>query len=97
MENARNTPPPPAAPLATAPPDTLTLLRAARAPALHRTRATDLPDLVAGLEVACETARVAALRRLRLATDRRDRTDSFADLFAALRRARSEVKRRETA
>ncbi|MFN3823745.1 MAG: hypothetical protein ACK4RN_07185 [Pseudorhodobacter sp.] len=82
--------------------DLSALLQRARRQALHDASGADLRKLVVALEAACEFARVAALRNLLhpgLQTehgDRADRNCGFAALFALLRRARLEVRRRDS-
>lgn len=79
------------------------LLQSARLPVLRSSSAADLRNLVASLEVACEAARVTALctvlgaRRQVADVDDAGQNCGFAALFAALRRARAEVKRRDIA
>lgn len=81
-------------------PDIADLLAAAQWSNLRASTAADLRHLVRRLEIACEAARVAALRNM-LALEQRmnkggatDQNCGFARLFTALRRARSEMKRR---
>lgn len=76
------------------------LLDSAGRQALRTTDTRHLRGLIMSLEIACETARVATLQTLRdpgsdsgidMAKAQRF---GFADLFAALRRTRTEVARR---
>lgn len=76
------------------------LLESARARALKNSNAMDLQNLVVRLEVACEVARVAAVRDIQnpdsdADQDFGDDSPGFADLYGALRRARAEARRRE--
>ncbi|PWK61459.1 hypothetical protein [Roseicyclus mahoneyensis] len=77
------------------------LLEAARHHALRMSTSKDLRTLILRLYEACETARVAAISALHepaLRSGGEEATDhnfGFADLFAALRRARAEVAVRE--
>lgn len=81
-------------------PDSSQLLLSARLPALRASSAASLLTLVAMLSIACEEARVAALRNVLGLTPPtglngdNNQKSSFAELFAALRHARGEVKRR---
>lgn len=81
--------------------DARELVQAARGPDLRMSKVAELRKLVALLEVACEAARVAALRNLlnvrRHVAERGDDALNcdFANLFTALRRARTEMQRRE--
>ena len=74
---------------------------AARWQAIRESTSTELLRLVLRLEHACEVARVAALRNLHRSGQGADfggdadRTLGFATLYAALRRARAETRRRE--
>jgi hypothetical protein len=76
------------------------LLRSARLLVLRASSAADLLNLVALLSIACEEARVTALRNvLGLAPRAGDHGPSkqncgFANLFAALHHTRAEIKRR---
>lgn len=77
------------------------LLKAARQHALRTSSAKDLQILILHLEEACERARVAAISALHDPAPRsggveeRGHNFGFADLFAALRRARAEMAARE--
>lgn len=77
------------------------LLILAQSSNLRACNASQLRDLVRYLEVACETARVAALRNVmgpehgKQSARTEDQNCGFARLFTGLRRARSELKRRE--
>ena len=79
------------------------LLQAARWRSLRQSTPAELLRLMPRLEIACEAARVAALGNLRRSWSRigfvgdADRTRGFAELYAALRRARAETRRREPA
>ncbi len=82
-------------------PDTAELLRLSQIAKLRVIEKSELRDRIFLLERACEIARVAALRNV-MGRDRyvkpgraADRNCGFARLFAALRRARSELKRRD--
>lgn len=77
------------------------LLHSARASALRTSNVAELQALVSQLEVACEAARVAAIQDLlkgpagqRSDAKTAERDGGFADLFSALRRARTEIRRR---
>jgi len=85
-------------------PDRADLLHLAKAPTLHACSEQELRALVTTLERACEIARVAALRDIRFGPERPVSTNGaagrnfgFAGLYMALRRAKSEIRRRETA
>ena len=79
------------------------LLQAARWRSLRQSMPTELLRLMPRLEHACEAARVAALGNLRRSgpgiggAGSADRTAGFAELYAALRRARAETRRRKSA
>ena len=79
------------------------LLQAARWLSLRQSTLAELLRLMPRLEIACEAARVDALGNLRRSWSRvgfvghADRTRGFAELYAALRRARAETRRREPA
>ena len=81
-------------------PDPAELLRSARLTELRASSSADLQNLVAMLSIACEEARVAALRNVLGLAPRvgyhgnSNLNCSFADLFAALRHTRAEIKRR---
>ena len=83
--------------------DLAELLQAASWCVLSDSTSAELQRLVPRLEQACEASRVAALSNLRWSGRKvslrgaADRTLGFAELFAALRRARAEIKRREDA
>lgn len=78
------------------PPEFARLLHGARIAALRASSDPALRKMVKALEEACETTRLAALRNLAQPqnTGGMDRTCGFADLYAALRRARTELGRR---
>jgi hypothetical protein len=84
-------------------PDPSQLLQSAQAADLRASSAAKLHELVTMLEHACEAARIAALRNIVAPGERGDDggdTDpncGFAGLYSALRRARSEVRRRDAA
>jgi hypothetical protein len=88
-------------------PDNAQLLQSARVTALRAKSPAALRQMIMALELACETARQAALRNFAImrqpgGTDiararSPDRTCGFADLFAALRRVRVELDRRQAA
>jgi hypothetical protein len=77
------------------------LMEAARHHALRTSTAKDLRTLILRLEEACETARVAAICALQDPAPqsgdegKTDHNFGFAELFAALRRARAELAARE--
>ena len=77
------------------------LLQSAQAAELRASSAAKLQELVTLLEHACEAARIAALRNIVAPGDRgddggdADPNCGFAGLYSALRRARSEVRRRD--
>ena len=79
------------------------LLQSARSSALKASSPGDLLALISFLEVACEQARVAALRNVVGSGQRVGRVGEadgncgFAELFAALRSTRAEIKRRDMA
>lgn len=79
------------------------LLQAARWRSLRQSTPAELLRLMRRLEHACEAARMAALGTLRRSWSRvgvvgdADRTLGFAELYAALRRARAETRRRDPA
>lgn len=76
------------------------LLDSARRPALRNSAAKDLRTLILRLEEACERARVAAISALHDpasqsgGNENTDHNFGFAKLFAALRRARTEMAAR---
>ena len=76
------------------------LLQGARAPGLRTSSLAELRHLFAALSAACAASKADALRniRARWADAPREVDDStcgFADLFAALRRVRAELRRRQ--
>ncbi|GAA0306845.1 hypothetical protein NHN26_15660 [Rhodovulum tesquicola] len=76
------------------------LLRRARAPRLRARSLAELRDLSAALSDACAASKADALRNIRArwadAPEEADEsTCGFADLFAALRRVRAELQRRQ--
>lgn len=82
-------------------PDHLELLHTSRQHILRTSTLKDLCALIIRLELACEAARVAALRAMHAPVRQFDDIENaklnfgFADLFSALRRTRAEVLSRE--
>lgn len=82
------------------PHDIPALLEAARFAVLRKARQSELQDLVVALELACDMARINAIHALPKPGQIVDQAElaprnfGFAKLFAALRCARLELKRR---
>lgn len=80
--------------------DILRLLQAARLAALRQASEPGLTQLLAALELAREASRATAIREVcapKRQTGDTDPDPGFASLFAALRCARFEIKRRQSA
>lgn len=79
----------------------LDLIEAVRHHVLRTSAAKHLRTLILRLEEACETARMAAISALQYPVtqsendENTDHNFGFAELFAALRRARAELEARE--
>ena len=76
------------------------LLQGARAPRLRTSSLAELRHLSAALSAACAASKADALRNIRARwvdapQEVDESTCGFADLFAALRRVRAELRRRQ--